>query len=260
MLNWRPDRLPNAEVKKQPLNKDSPVPSPAPATLLYRLQTIDLALAKGRARLKAIEDTLGQNAGVAAARTALTTVETQLAQWQTRARDLSLEIDSLIEKRDAAEKRLYSGIITNPKEMTDLQREIEALQRQRVKLDDDRAEAELEIEQIESNRHTAQDTLAQVEAAFAQSQAGLIAEKAQLTAEQATNIRRRQEAIAPIPPATLVRYDDLRAKKRGIAVALLKDGSCTVCGVEQTTVLSQQVRIGQQLILCHSCGRILAVQ
>jgi predicted nucleic acid-binding Zn-ribbon protein len=188
----------------------------------------------------------------------LTTIETHLTEWQTRARDLSLEIDSLAEKRDAAQKRLYSGIITNPKEMTDVQREIEALQRQRTKLDDDRAEAELEIEQIESTQREARGKLSQAEAAFAQSQAGLIAEKARLMAEQATNARRRQEAAAPIPAATLVRYDDLRAKKRGIAVALLKDGSCTVCGVEQTTVLTQQVRAGQQLILCHSCGRILA--
>ncbi len=235
------------------------MPTAAPATLLYRLQTIDLALAKGHARLKAIEDTLGQDVSVATARSALAAIEAQLAEWQTRARNLSLEIDSLSEKRDTAEKRLYSGIITNPKEMTDLQRDIEALQRQRVKLDDDRAEAELEIEQVQNNQRVAQNTLAQAEAAFAQSQTGLIAEKAQLTAEQATNARRRQEAVAPIPPATLARYEELRTKKRGIAVAALKDGSCTVCGVEQTTMLTQQVRSGQQLVLCHSCGRILAL-
>lgn len=233
--------------------------TPAPATLLYRLQTIDLAIAKGRARLKIIEDTLGQDTRIELARKALSAIETQLSQWQTRKRDLSLEIASLADKHSAAEKRLYSGVVTNPKEMTDLQREIEALQRHRVKVDDDHAEAELEIEQIESQRQLAQKTLAQAEADFSQAQAGLVAEKTQLVAEQATYARRRQEAATAIPQPLLARYDDLRAKKRGVAVAALKDGSCSVCGVEQTVLLVQQVRSGQQLVPCLSCGRILAL-
>jgi len=235
------------------------VHAPAPATLLYRLQIIDLALAKGRVRLKAIEDTLGHDAGVEAVRAELATIEAQLAKWQTPDRDLGLEIASLDEKRTAAEKRLYSGIVTNPKEMTDLQREIEALQRHRVTLDDGRAEAELEIEQIESVRQAAQEKLTKAENAFAQSQSGLVAEKAQLTAEQTANTRRREEAASTIPSGTLARYDDMRAKKRGVAVAALKDQSCSVCGVEQTVVLIQQVRAGQQLVTCLSCGRILAL-
>src|SRR5579859_3355324 len=112
------------------------MPTPQ-ATLLYRLQAIDSTLAKQRARIKAIDDTLGQNAEVQKARTERTQAVDRLSQLQTRTRALELENKSLTEKRNDAEKTLYGGHVTNPKELADLQHEVEALDRQRSKLEDD---------------------------------------------------------------------------------------------------------------------------
>ena len=232
---------------------------PATASQLYRLQVIDSTLAKQHSRLKAIEDTLGQNAVVSAARAALAETEVKVSPWQLRMRTLELEIKGIVDKSAAAEKRLYSGVVVNPKEMADLQREIDSHNRHQVKLDDELAEAQLEAEESEKIRQVVREKLAKVELAFAESQSGLISEKNMLEVEQATYMRRRKEAVAEVPPAALARYEDLRAKKRGIAVSLLQNGSCSVCGVEQTSNIAQQVRAGQQLVPCASCGRILSM-
>jgi len=237
----------------------NPTTPPATASQLYRLQVIDSTLAKHRTRLKVIEDTLGQNATVSAARLALAETEAKVSHWQARMRALELEIKGIVDKSTAAEKRLYSGIVTNPKEMADLQREIDSHNRHRLKLDDELAEAQLEDEQAEQIRQTARETLNKIEAAFAESQSGLVSEKNMLEVEQATYSRRRKETVSEIPPAALARYEDLRVKKRGIAVSLLQNGSCSVCGVEQTSNIAQQVRSGQQLVPCASCGRILSM-
>lgn len=237
----------------------NPSTPPATASQLYRLQTLDSTLIKHQTRLRAIAETLGHDATISAARAALSEAERHASQWQTQIRALELEIRGLIDKGDAAEKRLYSGIVTNTKEMADLQREIDGHNRHRVKLDDDLAEAQLEAEQADQLREHAAEKLRQAEATFAETQSGLITEKNKLEVEQNTYSRRRREAAAEVPPAALARYDDLRTKKRGLAVALLQNGSCSVCGVEQTSNLAQQVRAGQQLIACASCGRILAM-
>jgi hypothetical protein len=223
------------------------------------LQILDSTLAKHRARLKAIADTLGQNDAISDARAILADADAKVSQWQTRIRAFELEIKGIVDKSATAEKRLYSGVVTNTKEMADLQREIDSHNRHRVKLDDELAEAQLEAEQAEQIQKSARDSLRKIEAAFAESQTGLIAEKNTLEVEQATYTRRRKEAAAEVPPVALARYEDLRAKKRGIAVALLQNGSCAVCGVEQTSTIAQQVRSGQALVPCASCGRILAV-
>ncbi len=231
----------------------------AQATLLYRLQTIDLAIAKNTARLKEIEATLGQDTRVAAARVAQTTAESTLHTWQTRARDLELEIKSLADKIKTTENRLYGGAVTNPKELGDMQNEITSLQKRQAKLEDDNIESMLYIEQEQANVKAAQQVTDAALATFATSQSSLISEKYRLEVELATYLERRKPALIEIEPASLARYEALRPKKRGIAVAALHDGSCTVCGVEQTSMIAQLVRAGHQLVLCGSCGRILAV-
>ncbi len=230
------------------------------ATLLYRLQTLDLTLAKHRTRLKEIETTLGQDERVQGARTALAAAEAALSTFQTRARDLDLENKSLSAKIKATESRLYSGAVTNPKELRDMQDEIASLQKRQAKLEDDNIESMLYVEQEQANVKAAQQTLAETLKTFASSQSTLIMEKGRLEVEEANYAERRKEAAAVVDPANLARYEALRVKKRGQAVALLKDESCATCGVEQTSVIGQQVRAGHQLILCNSCGRILAVQ
>ncbi len=236
------------------------MPTPQ-ATLLYRLQTIDSTLTKHRVRLKTIEDTLGQDVRIREARAALAQAEAVLAQHQAHTRDLELEIEGVVAKHDDSEKLLYGGQISNPKELADLQHEVESLDRRRVKLQDDLLAGQREREKAEKLHQAAQKLLADAESAFAQTQAGLISEKNHLQIEQETYLRKRQEAATLIEPSLLARYNELRTKKRGLAVAQLREGTtCGVCGVEQTVVLSQQVRAGDKLILCASCGRILAAQ
>jgi len=230
----------------------------AQATLLYHLQTIDLAIAKRRTRLQEIDAALSQDARIKAAQTTLAQAASALAIRQTRARDLELEAKGLTDKISGIEKRLYSGIVTNPKEMGDLQTEIDSLKRREARLEEDQLESMQQVDDAQTAATSAQKVLDVALVAAAKTHADLIAEKARLDAELATDTARRQTSAAGIEASNLARYDALRPKKRGTAVALLQpDGICAVCGVEQTSTLVQQVRMGAQLVLCASCGRIL---
>ena len=46
-------------------------------------------------------------------------------------------------------------------------------------------------------------------------------------------------------------------KKSHIVLASMTNGCCSVCGMQVPIAQSQQVRIGEHLVTCSSCGRIL---
>lgn len=59
-----------------------------------------------------------------------------------------------------------------------------------------------------------------------------------------------------LDPKVFALYDRLY-KKNHIVLAAMSNGCCSVCGMQVPIAQSQQVRIGQHLVTCSSCGRIL---
>ena len=227
------------------------------ASLLYHLQTIDLAIAQRQGRLKEIETVLGQSDAVNQAKRGLESAEQTLAPWQTRVRNLDLEIKSVSQKAQTTEQTLYSGRISNPKELSDMQNEIASLKKRQSQLEDELLEAMLHVEEDQKSVSDAQFALRSAQASWTASQTDLLAEKQRLEDELTKYKTQRQQAAASIDKGALAKYEALRPKKRGQAVALLNGDSCSVCGVEQTSQGAQQVRQGNHLVYCESCGRIL---
>jgi predicted nucleic acid-binding Zn-ribbon protein len=228
------------------------------ATLLYRLQTIDLAITQRQNRLNEIEKTLGANQEVIEAQQRVEAADQNLAPWQSRSRNLDLEIKSIDQKIQSTQQSLYSGTVKNPKELRDMETEIESLRRRQGQLEDEMLEAMVRVEEGQVVVADARQTLSQVQAVWAGSQTDLLGEKQRLESTLENLRSQRKQAASAVEPASLNKYDALRPKKRGQAVALLQGDSCATCGVEQTSMIAQQVRQGSQLVYCASCGRILA--
>ena len=230
----------------------------SPATLLYRLQAIDQEIAQRRTRLKEINGSLAQNEGVEQTQKQVSTATNALKPWQARTRDLDLEIKGVISKIKATEENLYSGRVSNPKALRDLESEIASLKRQQSKLEDDLLDAMMNSEEKQISLDTAQKKLNDAQALYADLQGRLLAEKERLDSELPTLISQRKDAAAGIEASALAAYNALRPKKAGSAVALLKNKSCTSCQIEQTSNIAQKVQQDKALVYCGSCGRILA--
>jgi predicted nucleic acid-binding Zn-ribbon protein len=228
------------------------------ATLLYRLQTVDLAIGQRQNRLSEIEKVIGANQEVVQAQQQLQAADQSLAPWQTRSRNLDLEIKSVVQKIQATEQSLYSGSVKNPKELREMENEIESLRKRQGQLEDEMLEAMVRVEDGQVVVADARQALNKVQALWAGSQTDLLDEKQRLETELEGLRGQRKQAAAAVEPASLTKYEALRPKKRGQAVALLQGDSCVSCGVEQTSMIAQQVRQGAQIIYCGSCGRILA--
>ena len=70
----------------------------------------------------------------------------------------------------------------------------------------------------------------------------------------------RKVVTQQIEKSILQTYENIRIKKKGIAVSNAVDQTCGSCGSEITPAEWQIARTSTQILLCRTCGRILYTQ
>jgi predicted nucleic acid-binding Zn-ribbon protein len=227
------------------------------ASSLYRLQSLDSELDRRRALLREIDAVLSDTEATSRSRQAVAQAETHL---QTAQAAVHLEEGALAAHRakiEEAERSLYGGAVQNPKELQDLQREVESLQRYRPTLEDRLLEAMLGLEEAETAQKSAQEELQRVEQLQATRNDTLTAKREEARAEIERMESEREAALGDVPEQDLELYLQLRTSRGGLAVALLEDDSCGACGLIQSHSSRQSIRMANDLHLCRQCGRIL---
>lgn len=223
---------------------------------LYRLQQLDSERDAKLDRLEVIDTAMKDDAALRQARQTLEEEERRAREWQTRQRDLELEIASLAEKTSRSEDRLYGGTVTSPKELADLQAEIGSLKRRRQKLEDQLLEAMIEREGAEEARDEARAHLGETESIWSTKQDNLRTEREALEQRLQEIEQRRNEVTSRLEGSVLATYERLRKTKGGRAVARVRDDICTVCGVRISSSAEWKLREGK-LIHCDACGRMI---
>lgn len=226
---------------------------------LYRLQKLDLDIDSRRSRAHEIAAALEQDQTLREVQAQVADLENTLRPQETRAADLNLEIQSVTEQAAQLSDRLYSGTVGNPKELEDIEHKLAERKRRRATLEDDLLETMIRVEELQATLTAAQEHRRDVEATWSEKNQALSSELQRVKHELKKLKIDRQAAAESVNAENLEFYENLRARKKGHAVAVLEDDSCSICRVEQTANIVQQVRQGQQLILCTSCGRILVV-
>ncbi|MBI5669029.1 MAG: hypothetical protein HZC41_13575 [Chloroflexi bacterium] len=227
------------------------------AQALYRLQEIELALLRNQKRLNEITAILADSHAVAEARSQAEATQQALAPLQARTRQLELEIQSNADKIRATDEHLYSGRVRNPKEMQDMQQEIQSLKKRGANLEDTLLDVMLAVEEAEARLQAAQAQLQQVTADWENQNRQLVDEQTRLKAEQARLHQQRKQALEAVDADSLAVYNALKPRKQNQPVAVLEGDTCSACGVEQTRAIISETDRGATLAKCLSCGRIL---
>lgn len=223
---------------------------------LYRLQQLDSEWDADQRRLLEIGAALKDDRMLREARQRVKEAQERVQTWQTKQRDLELEIESLSSKMSRSKKRLYGGKVKNPKELADLQAEIASLKRRRQRLEDTLLEAMINREEAETARGEAEAYLEGVESDRAKLREDLEAERETLE-QRLERIEQRRKSIVPrIDAKTMEVYEKVRERKGGQAVAQIRGDACSVCGVTVPPSMEWKLRQGE-LIQCDTCGRIL---
>ena len=226
---------------------------------LYEIQQVDLELGSVSRRLKEIAATMGESAELKRARKIVADAEAQVARCGSEMRNLDIEVTGLSQKIEANEGRLYSGRVTNPKELAGLEEEVASLKRWRAKKEEDLFEAMVNTEESEASLANAQAILNQVSESWRAEQGNLGDEQTDLQARFEELRGKREALVTIIGSEEVTTYERLRQKKGGRAVAGVRDGVCEGCRMNPPSSQVQHARSNNELVFCNNCGRILHV-
>jgi uncharacterized protein len=169
------------------------------------------------------------------------------------------EIQILDEKTGKEEQRLYSGAISNPKELGALRDEVAMLKRKKAGLEDSLLEVMVQKEQADA-------TLAELrgeaeKAASEEAELAATVEKllADIDRELSAHIAAREGAVKDVPADVVELYEKLRESKGGVGAASLRDGTCEGCHTKLPAREVERVKAEGGLQRCDNCRRILVV-
>lgn len=223
---------------------------------LYRLQQIDNEIREKKQRLREVMRALKDDEELVAARRRKEQTEEALHKVQGQQKDLELQLGSVNEEAQRSEDRLYSGEVTNPKELSDLQQKIASLGRRKEMLEDQVLETMMAVEEAQEVDEAAGERLREVEAAWEEERERLTREQDELAEEAGRLLQQREKQVDLIDDKMLAAYEDTARRRGGVAVAPLVQQVCQACTVRVSATKARAAQEGE-LVYCSSCKRIL---
>ena len=155
------------------------------------------------------------------------------------------------------EQRLYSGVVTDPKELYALQQEVQHLRAQQNRQEEMALEVIFATESLQEIANSRVEVLRQAEEKWAEINAAGLIRRDQLDVKRQELQANRVQFVSNIDADLLKRYEALKRTKQGRAVSKVDQNSCQWCRVILTPSELQRVRVSTDLQMCSNCGRIL---
>jgi predicted nucleic acid-binding Zn-ribbon protein len=147
--------------------------------------------------------------------------------------------------------------VTNTKEYTAALREIDVTKKQISTYETDILKRMEELEKLEAEIKVYEPDVERKRNEVDQVLATLNQEIEEANASLATMKERRSTLVTGISGEMLSTYERMARTRRGQALSPVRDGICTACRVKVRPKIFSDVRKGDQMVVCESCGRIL---
>lgn len=222
---------------------------------LYQLQQIDTKIAKLEKTLATMdrgEDLKKELESIQ--KKAIETLGT-LRSMKSEIQDLELSLKTVETKKGNYEKKIHSGQC-GPKEYANFEKEIGNLTEKQGELEEKilvlMDQAETTVEESKS----LQDNAATVEKEWTEKSQEAAKKSQELEEEIQKTLPLRDPIVQRIDSVLIKRYENLR-KHGGLAVALVKDKSCSGCQMTLTNFSLREAQESDKIVTCENCSRIL---
>ncbi len=226
---------------------------------LFQLQKADTRLTELDKALAALRADDQHQRLLADAEAAHAAAEAELRRLKKELRELEHEDSTLRDKAKVLDKKLYGGRVTNLKELTGYEEELKAIRGQVDKLETLILERMEDVETREEGLRGLQARILEARQDRDQRQVALDDKIARLESEYTGYRERRQEQAREVGATLLKRYEDLKARKNGVAVARIANHSCEGCRMHLTDHKIQEAK-GSGITFCATCSRILYLE
>jgi predicted nucleic acid-binding Zn-ribbon protein len=228
---------------------------------LLALAAEDVALSQLAHRRR----TLPELAAVEAAEQADRAFAADVVRAETEVKDLGREVKRMesdvdtVRQREAKDQRLLDSGSVAPKEMTNLQHELESLKRRQSDLEDQELELMERLEVAETALATARAGQEKARADLERAQQLRDDALADITDGTARHEAARTEIAAGVPAPLLALYERIRTQTGSTGAAMLQARACQGCRLELYGNELSAVRNADphEVVRCENCGRIL---
>lgn len=226
---------------------------------LYKLHKIDAALLDIKSKAENLDTGKREAALAKQVEAESESVRQAFATAAAKFTELKTKEELALAKLDKFQKQLYSGSLTNPREVENVQKEIDMLENLVVGLDD-----ELKATQAERDHHSAGAKAAEEKIAAAHTAQAAKRKSAEETHHQLQASFReigakRADAEKKVAPNLLQLYAAARKKTGSTGMALITaDQRCSACGIDIPERTQEMVRDGKPT-QCESCRRLLFI-
>lgn len=229
------------------------------AKSLLSLQDTDQALALRRREYREVDEELKSEGGLPELRENCEKIKVKELETKVETARLESDLAALKNQVGELETRLYSGAITNVRELTAIETEHSAARRNLAQVEESIAPAELATEHARRRYEELTKELAEKENSWKTRRIELGQEKVKVGTEFNRMLELRNEEAAHIPAEDLARYNRLFRSNRGIAVVRVDRGVCQGCSVRLPVGELTRLRNADGPIPC-SCGRALLTE
>jgi predicted nucleic acid-binding Zn-ribbon protein len=181
------------------------------------------------------------------------------AELMATQKDLEGQIAVVRERRTGIEQRMYAARGSSTRDLQAMDEEVRHLTQRQNELEELELVAMVDQEPIDAELATLSERSAPVAERATLLRAEVAAGQAEIDEELAQALPARDAAAAELPPAWADRYEKLRARMKGVAVARLIGQRCDGCHQELSNVEVEKIRAlpPETVVTCDLCGRIL---
>lgn len=224
---------------------------------LWQLHLVDKAILEIRSQAAALDPGKKLMAEIVRLEAQATFAEEGYRSVHGEQTDIELKQKGIDEKVKRFDRDLYGGKVVNPREVENLQKEIELLKRQRSELDERLLELWEVVPPAKQKLDLARDAIQAKKAELADYQKRLVIHKANLEAAFKEATAKRPAALENVDKGMLAKYDAIRQKHSGLGMSRIeKNGSCELCGTLLPRKTVETAKDGRW-VTCEACHRVL---
>lgn len=226
---------------------------------LFRLQQIENEIESIAEELAGIESLYATKGAFDSASAEFEKANARRRDAERILKDAELALSSLETEKKNVEKKLYGGTVNNSKELTQLQRDLEQIDKRREKSDEQVLRGMENLESIVGEWKEKEMALGEAKARFDE-EVGIAGTRKEKLEKQLSdlNVRRRQLSES-LEPSLLELYQALKKKKRGLAIVPIQKNACGGCFMAVSESAVSRVK-DLELTYCSSCGRLLYLE
>ncbi|MGZ8801454.1 MAG: zinc ribbon domain-containing protein [Mycobacterium sp.] len=190
------------------------------------------------------------NDRLAALQIALADIDAQVAKFET-------EIDS-VRQREDRDRSLLDGGTIDAKQLTELQHELDTLQRRQTSLEDSLLEVMERREELAADQDRALADIDQLQSSLSDAQRACDDARTHLAQLRHQALSRRDELVAGLDEGLVTLYERQRARG-GVGAGLLQGRRCGACRIEidKGELARIAAAADDEVLRCPECAAIL---